>query len=73
MSTDGKKIVSILDIHLPELELELEKAYFCRTWTWTCKNEIRELELELGLAKIGWTRTRIKFDRVRSLDYTTTE
>ena len=28
-----KKVVSILDIHLPELE----KAYFCRTRTWTRK------------------------------------
>ena len=26
MSTGGEKIVSILDVHLPELELELEKA-----------------------------------------------
>ena len=33
MSTGGEKVVSILDIHLPELELELEKAYFCRTRT----------------------------------------
>ena len=31
MSTGGKKVVSILDIPLPELELELKKAYFCRT------------------------------------------
>ena len=30
----GEKVVSILDIY-PELELELEKAYFCRTRTWT--------------------------------------
>ena len=29
MSTSGKKVVSILDIPLPELE----KAYFCRTQT----------------------------------------
>ena len=28
MSTGGEKVVAILDIHLPELELELEKAYF---------------------------------------------
>ena len=51
MITGGKKVVAILDIPLPELKLVLEKAYFCRTRT--CKNCIRELELELGLAKIG--------------------
>ena len=31
MSAGGEKVVAILDIHLPELKLELEKAYFCRT------------------------------------------
>ena len=31
MSIGGEKVVSILDIHLPELELE--KPYFCRTRT----------------------------------------
>ena len=30
MSTGGEKVVSILDIHLPELELELKKAYFVK-------------------------------------------
>ena len=33
MSNGSEKVVSILDIHLPELELQLEKAYFCRTRT----------------------------------------
>ena len=33
MSTGGEKVVSSLDIHVPELELKFGKAYFCRTQT----------------------------------------
>ena len=52
MSTGGEKVFSILGIHLPELE-NSKKLIFVELELELVNNLIRELELELGLAKIG--------------------